>query len=151
MPSIIQEWVAALPLRHQGVLVSSVRGCDTAPRHDTSKLLSRCLRAEILVPAVEKPTSYIEFVDRDTLLDRMEKFLGDWDHYPLHFCMHLVHAAEVVAYYHPTNGEPWLMFYRAACKKLHFRPESKEDLEARLTAPEEKFRAAQDAKLRGET
>lgn len=33
MPSIIQPWVENIGLRHQGVLVSAMRGCDTAPRH----------------------------------------------------------------------------------------------------------------------
>lgn len=39
MPSIWQEWAQNLGLRHQGVLIAGVgRGCDTAVRHDPSKI-----------------------------------------------------------------------------------------------------------------
>jgi len=147
LTSIVQEWAARLPLRHQGVLVSAVRGCDTALRHDDSKLLSRCLRAEFLVPAVDNPGSYIEFVDEQTLLRRMNVFLNSWDHYPMHFVMHILHAAAVLGYHHPVHWDVWLRFYRAGCKKLHLNPETKEQMDARLTAAEPDFQAAQDARL----
>ncbi len=32
--SIVQPWAAKLGLRHQGVLVSAVRGCDSISRED---------------------------------------------------------------------------------------------------------------------
>jgi hypothetical protein len=62
MPSILQSWVEKLGLRHQGVLVSAMRGCDLAPRHDPSKLAQRLLRGAVLEPhcgRVVKPVSYI--------------------------------------------------------------------------------------------
>ena len=52
MTSILQNWVMNLGLRHQGVLVSSIRGCDNAPRHDPSKIIQRLLRGSILIPHV---------------------------------------------------------------------------------------------------
>jgi hypothetical protein len=33
---ILQEWVARLGLRHQGVLVTAIRGCATMPKEDAS-------------------------------------------------------------------------------------------------------------------
>jgi flavin-dependent thymidylate synthase len=50
MNSVLQDWVMKLPRRHQGVLLASVRGCDTAPKDDPSKALARCYRG-MIVPA----------------------------------------------------------------------------------------------------
>ena len=36
-----------LGLRHQGVLISAMRGCDTAPRSDPSKVIQRILRGAV--------------------------------------------------------------------------------------------------------
>lgn len=151
MPSIIQDWVTSLHLRQQGVLVSAVRGCDVAPKHDSCKPLSRALRAEILVPASPEPSSYMQFVDDAELVRRMDAFLGNFDHYPIHFVMHLLHAASIVGYYSPSRPEPWRKFYHAACKKLHVHPESKEDVERRLCAPEDVFQAQQDVRVQDST
>lgn len=147
--SILQDWVQELGLRHQGVLVASVRGCDTAPRHDPSKLLSRCLRAEILnahVGDAFKAKTFIEQVSSAELEERMNAFLKNCDHYPHHFVMHFVHAAEVVGYHGPSAEARmrWRGFYLRACNRLHMNPETSEQLDARLNADEESFAAAQD-------
>jgi len=148
--SVLQDWVMMLPLRHQGVLISAVRGCDTAVRHDASKMFARCLRAAILHAAVERPTSFIDFVSDDVLRERMDVYLNNWDHYPQHYNMHVVHAAAIIAYYGPTttvHTHAWGDFYKAACRKLHLKPESIHELEERLCADEEFFHAAQDSKV----
>lgn len=146
--SVLQDWVMELPLRHQGVLVAAVRGCDTAVRHDDSKLLARCLRAAILVAATDRPTSFIEHVGERLLRERMEKFLNSWDHYPNHYNMHVVHAAEIIAYHGPEDiRKVWHDFYFAACRRLHLTPETVYELNARLCADEPEFRAQQDTRL----
>lgn len=104
--SILQPWVEELPLRMQGVLMSAVRGCDTAPRHDTSKILQRIYRSEILECSCgdpQKSVSYILPADVPTTVRRMNEFLEDCDHYPAHFVLHVVHAAEILGYYHPRS------------------------------------------------
>lgn len=152
MKSILQDWVMELGLRHQGVLVAAVRGCDDVPRHDPSKLLARCLRGEILnahVGDASKARTFIQVVSEDELADRMKAFLDNSDHYPHHYVMHLVHAAEVVGYKHPKmlSRDMWLAFYEKACKKLHVNPETNEQLDARLNADEKTFFAAQDTTI----
>jgi hypothetical protein len=42
--SILQDWVQSLGLRQQGVILTAIRGCDTAPKLDTAKALTRSLR-----------------------------------------------------------------------------------------------------------
>lgn len=143
MPSILQEWVTKLPLRHQGVLVSAIRGCDIEAKDGPSKPVTRSLRAEILVPATQNPTSYIDFVDGLELQRRLQAFVNDFDHYPTHFVLHLMHAACIVGYHSPTNAQEWLVFYMGICKKMHLHPESKEDLDRRLDADEKTFDAQQ--------
>lgn len=153
MKSILKDWVMELGLRHQGVLVAAVRGCDTAPRHDTSKLLSRCLRAEILNAHVgdeTKAKTFIERVSDGELAQRMKAVLDNHDQYPHHFIMHFVHAAEILGYKLPKTSVTkvlWLGFYSKACRKLHMNPESEFQLDARLNADEDSFHAAQDATL----
>lgn len=152
MKSILQPWVMELGLRHQGVLVSSVRGCDSAVRHDPSKRLARALRAEILVAHVgdpKKAKTFIEAVDESVLRERMEEFLNSSDHYPNHYVLHLMHAAEIVGYKHPqmASRDLWSEFYFKMCKKLHVNRETEAQLDARLNADEEAFHRAQDMTL----
>ena len=68
---VLQPWVVTLGLRHQGVLMACVRGCDSVPKEDATKALARCLRGTILRSFDPKPTSFIEHVDDMTLRDRM--------------------------------------------------------------------------------
>jgi len=150
--SIVQDWVTGLGLRHQGVLMGAIRGCDTAPRHDPSKLLSRCLRAEVLNAHVgdqSKAKTFMERVDEPELLYRMKSFLDNCDQYPLHFVMHLLHATEVIGYQHPDEPTRrlWCAFYFKACKKLHVAPETVAEMDHRLNLDEDSFHKAQDTSL----
>jgi len=146
MKSILQDWVMELGLRHQGVLVSAVRGCDTSPKHDPSKLLVRCLRAAILnphAPTGVAPRTFIEIVDPYELFARMGAFSAD--HLPHHYVMHLVHAVEILGYKHPDDVQrgAWYWFYARLCKGLHLPLESEEKLDDRLNAEEAAFAAGQ--------
>lgn len=147
MSSILYPWVERLGLRHQGVLVSAIRGCDSVPKHDPSKALVRVLRNEILRchcgdPA--KACSFIESVGPEETRRRMDAVVCSFDHYPAHFIQHLMHAAEIVGYKHGNQGTGWLDFYRRMCKKLHVVPESEEQLDARLNADEATFAVLQE-------
>lgn len=150
---ILQEWVAGLGLRHQGVLLSAVRGCDTAAKQDPSKLLARCLRAAILrahCGDAARAKTFIEQVGGDELWLRMAAFLRSADQYPHHYVMHLVHAAEVVGYKHPDEDVAfyWRTFYFAACRGLHVTPETEAELDARLDADEEDFAHGQQESVK---
>jgi hypothetical protein len=142
--SIIQDWVAELGLRHQGVLMTVIRGCDTAPKDDPSKLLTRCVRAEILnahCGDAQKCATFIQRVSDGELRIRFEAYRKNLDHYPHHFVMHMVHAIEIIGYCHPDLNTrlTWSSYYLMLCRGLHVNPESKEQLDARLNASEEVF------------
>ena len=153
MPGILQPWVETLGLRHQGVLVSAMRGCDIAPRHDPSKLMQRLLRGAVLEPhcgRAVKPVSYI-VVEPDPKLwwQTVDAFSGSWDHYPNHYIVHVIHAAEIIGYYGPTDAPVfatrWRDFYFRAVHILHMNPETREQLDTRLNADEEAFGKLQAA------
>ncbi|MCH8908916.1 MAG: hypothetical protein IH840_17665 [Candidatus Heimdallarchaeota archaeon] len=63
-----------------------------------------------------------------------KQFAKNCDEYPLHFVLHLMHAIEVVGYKHP-NAKTRTLFYEAyttIVSGFHLRPESPEDLDARM-------------------
>lgn len=145
MKSILKEWVTGLGLRHQGVLLTAVRGCDTAPKNDPSKMLIRSLRAEILnahCGDAAKARTFIESVSGDELMRRFDAFRRSVDHYPHHYVMHVVHACEVIGYKAPPERAGyWRGFYVILCNGLHLTPETEAELDHRLNADEETFAA----------
>lgn len=144
--SVLKPWVETLGLRHQGVLMSCIRGCDAVAKDDPSKLLVRCLRAAVLNSFDPKPSSFIENVDENELLRRMTAVLKSHDHYPVHYIMHLLHGAEIVGYKWPDEGAAnWWWFYRKLCQCFHVNPETEEEMDARLGACEAKFAQAASA------
>ncbi len=144
--SIIQEWVCELGLRHQGVLMSAVRGCDGALREDDSKWLVRFYRACILNSHCGDPrgaASYMlwptEWDEAYVKFDQFKK--GGFDHYPMHWLTHFMFAAEIVGYYHPEHQVRnfWNWVYRRMVDKLHLNHETKSQLDERLDADEATF------------
>ena len=145
---ILQEWVAELGLRHQGVLMTVIRGCDTVPKEHPSKDLTRALRGLLLNTHCANPTdavSFIEAVSVAELTTRYVNFLKSIDDYPLHFFMHITHATEVIGYHHPDAdvAKVCRVTYRKICKKLHVNPETKKQLDERLSMEETAFGKAQ--------
>lgn len=156
MPSIMQPWTTEIGLRHQGVLVSAMRGCDDAIRHDQSKMAQRLLRGAILIPHAGRnvrPAAYIVIEPNEELwFETMHKFSASWDHYPNHYVMHFIHAAEIIGYFGPA-AEPvfaarWHKWYETACHILHVNPETPAQLSARLDADEETFKRLQESYYR---
>lgn len=144
MKSITQDWVNELGLRHQGVLMTAIRGCDSVPKIDASKSIVRAFRADVLNAHVSDPRkakSFIQFFDHGEFIDLMNVFTSSLDHYPLHYVMHLAHAAEVVGYKHPdqNTSDRWRILYFVVCKRLHVNPETEAQLDARLNKTEEEF------------
>lgn len=139
--SVLQDWVIKLPLRMQGVLLTAVRGCDGVPKEDAAKPLVRMYRGHILNAAVKKPSSFINYVKSHEAYSRMQAVLGNHDHYPMHWLLHIFQAAKIVDYYHPEAQvrEQWGFFHRKMCYRLHMNPETKEQIWARLTAGEAEF------------
>jgi hypothetical protein len=135
--SILKDWVTELGLRHQGVLITALRGCDGALKQDCTKQLQRELRGLILNPFDEREMLYDGFmihcpnaaVDQQFIL-----LLKSLDHYPVHYLFHFIHALEIIGYCHPVIDvrNRYYYFYSALVKKLHLRPETKQDMELRL-------------------
>jgi hypothetical protein len=127
----------ALPLRFQGVLIASVRGCDGADKNDRSKPVLRALRRTFLNPA-DEAECYLDggFMSVEFTYEQRDAFLSDVDCYPVHFILHIMHACEVVGYNHPTEKVRWRFaeLYTALVKKFHLVPELPEALDYRLTA-----------------
>lgn len=135
---VMREWTMELPLRHQGVLITSLRGCDGAGKEDASKSLACMIRRAILNPADDRETTseggFFGFKPQ-VLYTNTIAFLHSMDEYPLHYVMHLLHAAQVIAYKHPSPHirKFFVIAYAMMVHKFHLRPESCEDMDARLT------------------
>lgn len=143
--SILQDWVTALPIRYQGCLLGAIRGCDTLVKRHPAKTITRILRGHVLNPACGDPrkaTSFIEWCEDEHEFDEaVTAFHNESDAMPHHFVMHLIHAAQILGYRHPTAElrALWLLFYIRAVRKMHLAIENEHQLELRLTADEETF------------
>ncbi|MEO7260278.1 MAG: hypothetical protein ABI047_03315, partial [Jatrophihabitantaceae bacterium] len=67
--------------------------------------------------------------------DRVTEYLRALDEVPLHFHLHLMHAAEIVGYKHPDGAIRgwWLGVYHRLVADLHLTAETEEELDARLS------------------
>lgn len=135
---VLQPWVRNLPLRLQGVLVTAIRGCDGAPKEDSSKHLSRMIRRAVLNPADPRESlkagGFFGF-SRDALEANLSDFFHSLDQYPLHYVMHLAHACEVIGYTHPDDDMSRFfdLCYQLFCHTFHLNPETKGQMVQRLT------------------
>ncbi len=133
-----RQWSTCLPLRHQGVLMTAIRGCDGAPKEDPSKSLSRMIRMATLNPADERETSsrggFFGF-DSTKLESDLHDFLHSLDEYPLHYVMHLMHASQVIGYKHPNIEfrDFFRLAYALIVHTFHLNMESESDMDLRLT------------------
>ena len=60
MKSVLQDWVMEMPLRHQAILLTAVRGCDGMPKRDVTKTIVSALRGMFMVPADEREVHLLE-------------------------------------------------------------------------------------------
>lgn len=142
---VFQDWVCDLTLMQQTVLLTAVRGPDALPKFHRSKFFLRWYRRCILISAFDRCVltdphdarggSFMGPIEAGSLDDLASEYLRGIDELPLHFHMHLVHAAEILGYKHPNDAtrEWWRRFYFAAARDMHLRPESEEELDRRLS------------------
>jgi hypothetical protein len=123
--SVVRPWVAELQWMCQTVLLCALRGCDTAPKEDPSKALTRALRHCLLFNAKNDGS----FMDEEPPAE-----LPDMERYPQHWISHVMHAAQIVGYCHPVaeTRVKWNRLYVAFCHAWHVNPESKEEMLGRL-------------------
>lgn len=131
---VVRDWIRELSWKQQTVLLSSIRGCDGAPKHDDHKAFVRPLRGIILKNA--EPEN-----EDDTFMNHpdegeINEFAHDLDDYPMHWLVHFIHAVEIVGYKHPESStrEFWRNLYETICREaFHMTPESALRMERRLS------------------
>jgi hypothetical protein len=136
MTSVLQSWVMELPLREQGTLVAAVRGCDVQTKDPSApaKHVVAALRCAFMNPAdpreVDMPGAFFRSDPPESIK------ASAFDHLPLHWFSHLLHAIEVVAYRHPDvpTRQRWLRLYDQLVDGLHLWPEERGEMIRRLSA-----------------
>jgi hypothetical protein len=129
---VLKSWTWDLPLMQQTVLLTAVRGPDGCTKTNDAKHMVKLLRTIILNNADEK-SDFME-INVENFTYYADKFVKEWDIYPFHFVMHLLHAAEIVGYRYPgKESYIWREFYFNMCSAMHLNPESPEQLDSRLS------------------
>ncbi len=138
--SVLRPWVMSLPLREQGILLVSTRGCDLTPKYPLNSLereLVALIRFTVMIPADERevdsePGCFMvsKLSDSNSLIKPSK--LG---HYPWHWLSHILHACEVIAYRHPNKeiSNYFFSLYEAFCISFHLYVERKEEMIDRLS------------------
>jgi hypothetical protein len=142
MNSVVQEWVSEkCSWKQQTVLLASFRGCDGLPKQDPSKLFTKKMRATLLKNADATSTFIVDtgFTLTTEHKEPIDDFFidcsrGSMDAYPVHWFLHLLQAAEIVAYKCPIESvaEYWRYFYLCGIKAMHVNPETEQQMDARL-------------------
>lgn len=134
--AVLQLWVCRLPLRHQGVLCSAVRGCDEGTKPGgIERHLTAYLRWTFMVPADPR-----ELDVEGAFMRPDPPRYADWKpselgHFPLHYVAHLMHAFQVVGAHHPDPMTRLVCgkIYQRIVNGLHLMPESNSLMDVRLT------------------
>jgi hypothetical protein len=139
MKSILQAWVTELGLRHQGVLLTAVRGCDTWSKYSAEKPLIREMRGLILVAFDPRELEFAEgFMTRfpnPNGDNAFQSLLSNIDGLPVHYVMHVMHAVEILGFKHPDKEvrSAYQDRYARLAEKFHLYPEDVYDMDERLT------------------
>lgn len=154
MPSVLQEWVMKLPYMQQSVLLTAVRGPDGITKEHPAKEVLRWYRRCVLLGAFEgraflspsEPGGGSFTGPATRPLDQIaNSYFECVDELPHHFQMHLMHAAQIIGYKHPSPDVSlwWRRFYLYYVDSLHLRSESKEDMDRRLGDSESQWRESE--------
>jgi len=166
---VLQDWVLERPFMQQSVLISAIRGPDGANKEHPAKPLCRWLRRCVLISAFDKRAldnpyhpgggSYtgpsitkeeqqtVEFHNAngwEIFMDtRVKEYLSSIDTLPLHFHLHIVHAAEILGYKHSNDRIRawWRKTYHRMAHDMHLAVEIEAELDTRLNDDEQAWRA----------
>lgn len=134
--SVLHDWMLELPFTQQALLMLSLRGPDGITKYSGAKAVIHYMRGVVLRPAYPDFMEMDGFmrIDYENFLETENAFFVDTDLYPMHFLMHLIHAAEVIGYKHPNMviRSYWHSFYDKACNCFHMHMEKEEELDNRL-------------------
>lgn len=137
MDSVLQNWVMCLPRRHQGTLLTGIRGCDLTPKNpmdSTERQLVGFLRFLVMNPADEREVG-IRGAFFQNMPPQTNWRASELGHYPQHWYAHIMHCYEVCGYKHPDPvlASQALAIYHRLVHNLHLRPETEEEMDMRLT------------------
>lgn len=157
--SVLLPWTESLTFMQQSVLIAAVRGPDGIRKDHPVKVLCRWLRRSFLKSAFdggELATPYekgggsftgpASTSECEGLGAAVDYYFRTVDELPHHFQLHLMHAAEILGYKHPTEytREFWHKFYLACVNDMHLFPESEELMDLRLGDTEAGWRAREE-------
>jgi hypothetical protein len=142
MNSVLQAWVMDLPLREQGTLLTSVRGCDDEPKtwtatgiaYSPGRRLTAFIRYCFMNPADVREVDFEEGAFfMSTPPDPFKP--SEFGHLPQHWYSHAMHALEVVGYRHPNTQIKVIAYelYVEMVRNLHLEPESRTSMIERLS------------------
>ncbi len=167
MPSVLQDWLQELPLMQQTTVLTAIRGPDGNPKYATPKLLLRWYRRCVLISALdgivlENPIDPRGGSFTGPSLDEVEAWGKGWliglqghvaayvrelDAIPAHFQRHFMHGIEILGYKHPVPHirEFWNDVYVRLAKEMHLTPETKAEMNKRLSDNVDAWLASSDA------
>lgn len=128
--SVLQRWVANLPLKMQAVLISAIRRPDIGGGEKVTNAV-RWLRYHVLVDGNNGKGSFLKTTE-DPICSK--EFMTELVTCSLHFTLHLVHAYEIIARKH-NNGLVRMVacsFYDGCCCSMHLNPETYDEMQMRL-------------------
>lgn len=142
MNSVLQDWVMELPLRAQGTLLTSVRGCDDEPKtwtrqsvaYSPGRRLTAFIRFCFMIPADPREVDYEEGSFFQSQPPNPFK-PSEFGHLPQHWYSHVMHSLEIIAYRHPNPVLQTRAYdlYIAMVSNLHLNIENETQMIIRLT------------------
>jgi len=144
--NVLAPWISELTLQQQAVLLTALRGPDGDVKHTHFKMLLRAYRGSVLVSArkggmLEPGEAFDDFMGLDNIVvdERWSRIIGvylenDSDAAILHHYIHFMHAAHVLAEFHPDRAlrAAWRFCYLRFVEKLHLVPEPSAVMRQRL-------------------
>jgi len=142
MKSVLQDWVMELPLRAQGTLLTSVRGCDDEPKQWSSKGVSyspgRRLTAFIRW-CFMNPADLREVDSEEGAFMMSSPPMpfkpSEFGHLPQHWYSHAMHSLEIIGYKHPSldiRSKAYNLYYLMV-DNMHLNVENSIQMIIRLT------------------
>ncbi|WP_206523144.1 MULTISPECIES: hypothetical protein [unclassified Mesorhizobium] len=96
----------------------------------------------VAVPPAQRDPLW-QVIRHDVFNKTRDLYLRHVDELPHHFQLHLMHAAEIIGYEHPTQwiADWWRQFYFMIVNDAHLFPETREQMNERLSDDEDAWRA----------
>lgn len=127
--TVLLNWIKELPWKQQSVLLSALRGPDTA-YYPHIKKVTKWIRINLQNNA--DPTKSYMHQENLPSAKELEKEI---EFCSVHYACHLLHALEIIGYKHPDEKTASYAnnYYRYFSREIfHLNPETKEQLDKRL-------------------